>query len=71
MRNCSFFCDFLPFITYKNYNTLSTVTAEGNLKLSAKASTLSFTCEVAYDDVRPDVEVRVITCGTPETVALP
>ncbi|MGN1265482.1 MAG: hypothetical protein ACI4UL_06655 [Muribaculaceae bacterium] len=58
-------------ITDKNYNTLSTVTAEGNLKLSAKASTLSFTCEVANDDDRPDVEVRVITCGTPETVALP
>lgn len=71
MRNCSFFCDFLPFITYKNYNTLSTVTAEGNLKLSAKASTPSFTCEVANDDDRPDVEVRVITCGTPETVVLP
>lgn len=62
--------DGSAIITDKNYNTLSTVKAEGALKLSAQASTLSFTCEAADTD-RPDIEVRVITRGTPETVSMP
>ncbi|MGN0229980.1 MAG: hypothetical protein ACI4BH_09250 [Muribaculaceae bacterium] len=63
--------DGTAVITDKNYNTINTVTAEGNLHLSTNASTLSFSCEVAADDDRPDVEVRVITQGSPETIAMP
>jgi hypothetical protein len=54
-------------VTDKNYNTITTVNAVGKAILPVGDSHIAFACDKQGDD-NPEVIVRFITYGTPETI---
>lgn len=56
-------------ITDKNYNVISEINPEGKALISSGSSAISFSCEQFSDDA-PEVVVRFITRGKPESILL-
>lgn len=54
-------------VTDKNYNVISLVTPQGNAEIPAGDSHVAFSCDKDSDSA-PDITVRFITRGTPETI---
>ena len=59
--------DGKAYVTDKNYNNISEATVTGDITLAEGTSAISFVCEHDRDDT-PEVAVRFITYGYPETV---
>ena len=54
-------------VTDKNYNVVQTVVPEGEALMPAGTSAVSFSCSLISEDA-PDVVIRFMTLGEPETV---
>lgn len=54
-------------VTDKNYNVVQTVVPEGEALMPAGTSAVSFSCSLISEDA-PDVVIRFMTQGEPETV---